>query len=119
MHIRNFRSVKPKVQESHGPTTLYQNVFGAGSGEGPEMKGFTSFWKMAIKPGGTNKPHTHQDQEQIYMVLRGSSTVMVGEERKTAKAGDVIYLPVGLMHAVFNDTQKPCIILAVGAKLPP
>lgn len=89
-----------------------------GSEDGVEMKAFTSFWKMTVLPGGTNKPHMHRDQEQIYMVLRGSSTVMVGEEKRTAKAGDVIYLPAGLSHAVFNETKKPCVILAVGAKLP-
>lgn len=82
------------------------------------MKAFTAFWKMRIKPGGTNQPHTHQDQEQIYMVLQGSSTVMVGDERKLAKAGDVIYLPASITHAVFNETKKPCVIVAVGARMP-
>lgn len=112
MHIRNFSSVKPVVAEGHGPTSLYQNIFG------PEMKAFTSFWKMTIKPGGTNKPHTHKDQEQIYFVVRGSSTVMVGEEKQQAKAGDVVFLPSGLTHAVFNETKKPCVIVAVGARMP-
>ncbi|MEM3045661.1 MAG: cupin domain-containing protein [Candidatus Bathyarchaeia archaeon] len=118
MQIRNFRSVKPVIMEGHGPTTLYQNIFGVMYKTDVPMKAFTSFWKMTIKPGGTNKPHTHNDQEQIYMVVRGASTVMVGEERQTAKAGDVIFLPPNVPHAVFNETKKPCVIVAVGAKLP-
>ncbi len=115
MFIRSVSKIPRKVSPGHGETTLYQHVFGSGTSDEKLTKTIRGFWRMTVKPGGTNKLHTHADQEQIYFVVRGSGMVSVGDEKARLKAGDAVYLPPRLSHAFYNDTEKPCTILAVSA----
>ena len=120
MYIRNVNEIEKEVAAHHGETAHYQYIFGqqcANAIDLPATKRFTCFWRMTVKSGGTNKVHVHDDQEQIYFVVEGEGIMVVGDEKEKVKQGDAIYLPVGIGHAFINDSEKSCVLLAIGTKI--
>jgi len=116
LDVINVQQIEKKVVPGHGSGSLYQQVLGGGSPK-PDLAKSLKLWVMTIKPGGDNKRHLHEDIEQAYLVLEGEGIVEVGGEKRRVKAWDVIYLPPKVTHAFYNDTEKPCIVIGVGANV--
>ncbi len=73
--------------------------------------------KITIKPGGTNLLHSHEDREQVYLLLQGEGVMQVGEEKEKIKAGDAVFLPVQVPHGFFNTGEKTAEILLLAARV--
>jgi len=116
MLIKSLPEIKKKIMGSHGDTALYQ-TFWQGDEKPDDIKSFRNFARITVKPGGTNKVHTHNDVEQIYIILQGKGTVEVGEEKAQVKAGDAIYLPAKIPHGFFNTSDKTTILLLIGTQI--
>ncbi len=43
------------------------------------------------------------NQDKFYYVVEGAGRFWLGEERVTARKGDVVWAPAGLNHGVEND----------------
>jgi uncharacterized cupin superfamily protein len=72
-----------------------------------------------VEPGmGYPYFHAHKEQEEIFICLTGSGTLMVGDEEVTMKAGDFMRISADVPRAVGNRTDQPCTFLILGA-LPP
>ena len=54
------------------------------------------------QPKGYVEPHSHRVQEQVYHVLEGEALVELGEERRVVRRHDVIFVPPGVRHAIYN-----------------
>lgn len=46
--------------------------------------------------------HTHKVQEQVYHVLDGEGLMEMDGERQVVRKHDVVYIPPGVEHAIFN-----------------
>ena len=58
--------------------------------------------RVALAPGAASPKHTHPGEEIIY-VLEGSLEYQVeGKPPITLKAGDVLFIPAGTIHAAKN-----------------
>jgi quercetin dioxygenase-like cupin family protein len=58
--------------------------------------------RVDFEPGAVAPKHTHPGEEIIY-VLEGSLEYQVGDEPpKTLKAGDVLFIPAGVVHSAKN-----------------
>ena len=66
-----------------------------------------------LEPGQVQKPHDHSDQDKFYYVVEGSGIFWLGEERKRAGPGQIIWAPAGLVHGVEN-TGETRLTLLVG-----
>jgi mannose-6-phosphate isomerase-like protein (cupin superfamily) len=47
-------------------------------------------------------PHKHRIQEQIYHILEGEALMEIEGERSVVRKDDVIFLPPGVEHAIYN-----------------
>ncbi len=47
-------------------------------------------------------PHTHRIQEQVYHVLEGEGLMEIDGKRTVVRKHDVIYIPAGVEHALYN-----------------
>jgi mannose-6-phosphate isomerase-like protein (cupin superfamily) len=47
--------------------------------------------------------HTHKVQEQVYHVLDGEGMMEMDGKRQVVRKHDVIYIPPGVAHAIFNN----------------
>ena len=82
---------------------------------------------MDFAASGTNNPHRHNDEEEIYLILRGHGDIVAGEKdgggelRHSSVEGDVyFYSPKTLIGFYSGNSQEEehARILAVRFKYP-
>ena len=72
-----------------------------------------------VEPGmGYPFFHAHKAQEEIFICLNGSGTMLVGDEEITMKPGDFLRISADVPRAVGNRTSEVCTFLILGA-MPP
>ena len=99
-------------------TTLQQHDLSAPGREAIQVR-------VDIDPGYAFPKHTHPGEEIIY-VLEGTLEYEIAGKRSTVRAGDVLFVPAGVVHSVKNigrdngaelatyvvEKGKPLIVLA-------
>ena len=56
-----------------------------------------------VTPPGMGPPlHVHQREQEVFCILRGTYEFTIGNEKRTASAGDVISAPRGVPHTFRN-----------------
>ena len=58
-----------------------------------------------MPPGLHVHPHTHDDAEQLHVVVSGTLTCRVGDERFRVGTGGTVCLPRGVEHELWNETD--------------
>lgn len=54
------------------------------------------------QPRGHVEPHAHRVQEQVYHILEGEALMELGAERRVVRRHDVVFVPPGVRHAIYN-----------------
>jgi quercetin dioxygenase-like cupin family protein len=72
-----------------------------------------------VAPGQRQKPHTHGDQDKIYVVLEGQGRVRVGDGEETLGPGEAVIAPAGVEHGLVNDGPASLLLLVVVTPPPP
>ncbi len=68
---------------------------------------------VELEPGGGHDFHRHPGQEEMIIVKQGAITQFVGEESTTLTAGDSAFVPEGVVHASFNDSEQTAYLQVV------
>jgi mannose-6-phosphate isomerase-like protein (cupin superfamily) len=79
--IANSNEVPLQVLASHGPTTQFRLLMGQTTSKRDRLAAaseVTSLFIMDFAAGGTNIPHSHRAEEEIYLLLRGGGNVVAG-----------------------------------------
>ncbi len=66
---------------------------------------------LTIPPGGRAKAHLHEDHETAIYVISGEAGMWYGEKLKehvVCRAGDYVYIPAGVPHLPYNDSDEAC-----------
>jgi quercetin dioxygenase-like cupin family protein len=101
--------------------------FGAANVGGASLKmlvdrelGASQFNLMLIQyvPGGLIREHDHAFEEAFFF-LEGEIEALVDGERRTLRAGDFLFTPVGGMHALENTSDAPVRWLETQVPQPP
>ena len=128
--IANADNVALQVLDSHGPSTRYQLLMGTTESIRDRLASayqVTSLFIMDFSAGGTNKPHKHEDEEEIYLVLRGQGNIVAGETTDgskrliNAKAGDAYFYSPNTFVGFYSgntEGEEHARILAVRYKYP-
>ena len=58
-------------------------------------------------------PHTHKVQEQVYHVLEGEGTMEIAGKRRVVRRHDVIFIPPGVEHAIYNSGLTDLVFIVV------
>lgn len=58
-------------------------------------------------------PHKHKVQEQIYHVLQGEGLMEIDGKRQVVRKHDVIFIPPGVEHALYNSGFEDLIFIVV------
>lgn len=121
LQIANTGEVKKQVVGNHPPSTLYQLLVGDTRSTRDRMAAgavLTSLFVMDMAPGGTNFPHHHDREEELYVVLEGQGEMVAGggaegvEGRVASKAGDAYYFRLNTTVGFYNTGGKQARILA-------
>jgi mannose-6-phosphate isomerase-like protein (cupin superfamily) len=70
----------------------------------PETCGAMSIdYRISVyQPKAYVAPHRHRIQEQVYHVLDGEGLMELNGERTVVRKDDVIFIPPGIEHAIYN-----------------
>ncbi len=74
-----------------------------------------------LPPGKRSAPsHYHLDEEEHVLVLEGSCTLRLGEDRLPLRAGDYVCFPAGQQvgHSLENEGTEACRLLVIGERSP-
>ena len=71
-----------------------------------------------LRPGQAQKVHTHDDNDKVYCVLRGSVLVTIGEETRPLGPGEIVLAAAGVPHGVGNESDDDAVCLVFMAPHP-
>ncbi len=69
--------------------------------------------KITLQPGCSIGFHNHDDEEEIYYIMRGTGTVNDDGHEAVVKAGDAVLTGDGAGHSIANTGDEPLEIMAV------
>ena len=69
--------------------------------------------RMTLEPGASIGNHTHETEDEIYLVLAGAGRILENGEWVSIRAGDAILTGKGGTHGVENSGAEPLVIAAV------
>jgi uncharacterized cupin superfamily protein len=80
----------------------------------------TGVGHLVVAPGALSAPpHCHAAEEEVFVVLDGTGTLLLGDEEHAVRAGNVVARPpgTGVPHA-FRAGDGPLTLLAFGTREP-
>jgi mannose-6-phosphate isomerase-like protein (cupin superfamily) len=123
----NIEDVPTGLVSGHPSSTLYRLLMGDVESKRDRLAAgrvLTSLFVMEIAPGGTNFPHHHEREEEIYLVLSGHGVMVAGggmdgiEGRHPAKAGDAYFFRLNCTVGYYSAPNVKSRILAVRSWYP-
>jgi len=64
-------------------------------------------WHATFPPGTFVPPHVHPDQDEFIYMLSGRFDLFLDGNDVSAGEGDLIRLPRGIAHGIFNKSDDP------------
>jgi quercetin dioxygenase-like cupin family protein len=105
MTVKHANDVEAK-NVTAGKDTKFQVLIS--SQEGPNF----ALRKFSMLPGGGMPRHTNAVEHEQY-VLRGHARIGLADEIVEVKAGDVVFIPEGMVHFYENIGDEPFEFLCI------
>jgi mannose-6-phosphate isomerase-like protein (cupin superfamily) len=118
----NIEDVPTTVVNGHPDSSRFRLLMGDVDSKRDRIAAgrvLTSLFLMEIAPGGTNFPHHHEREEEIYLILSGHGVIVAGggmdgiAGRHPAKAGDAYFFrlnaTVGYYSAPHVSSRLLCV----------
>ncbi len=124
--IANIDEIQKQTVGGHPDSVVYQLMMGATDSKRDRIAAgrlLTSLYIMEFKPGGTNFPHHHDTEEEIYVLLDGEGQMVAGsgmdgiEARYPVKPGDAFFFRLNCTVG-FHNGEGVSRILAVRSLYP-
>ena len=81
-------------------------------------KGLVVSWTR-MEPTGRTDPHTHEDVQHIFIVLKGELGIKMKNGEVLVKPGEAILISPGDLHGNFNASKGETEYIAVTCTLTP
>ena len=105
MAVKKTHEVEAK-NVAAGQDTTIQVLISAQEGPNFAMR------KFSMKPGGGMPLHTNTVEHEQY-VLQGRGRIEIGPETYEVQAGDVVFIPEGVVHYYENTGDEPFEFLCI------
>ena len=69
-----------------------------------------------LKPNQETRGHFHKGIEEVYYFIQGRGRMQLGEKFMEVKEGDIVPIPDGAFHKVFNPSNEELKFLCVFEK---
>jgi mannose-6-phosphate isomerase-like protein (cupin superfamily) len=123
----NIEDVPTTLVNGHPDSARYRLLMGDVDSKRDRIAAgrvLTSMYLMEIAPGGTNFPHHHQREEEIYLVLSGHGVMVAGggmdgiAGRYPAKAGDAYFFRLNATVGYYSASDVESRLLCVRSWYP-
>jgi mannose-6-phosphate isomerase-like protein (cupin superfamily) len=68
---------------------------------------------LEVPPGVSEELRSHEEAEQVYVVVSGSGTMSATGDTHRLEVGDLVMIPPATDHAVANDGSAPLALVSV------
>jgi len=127
--LANAADVPLVPVQGHGPTSLFKLLMGTTESRRDKLAAasqMVSLFIMDFASGGTNIPHHHDMEEEIYYILRGHGDMVAGggadgnEGRYPAREGDAFFIRLNATVGFYSGSQggEHDLVLAVRSRFP-
>lgn len=125
--VANIEDVPLQAVRGHPLSAQYRLLMGDVTSKRDRIAAahlLTSLFLMEIAPGGTNHPHHHEREEEIYLVLDGHGEMVAGsgldgvEGRFPAHSGDAYFFRTNCTVGYYSAPDVKSRILAVRSWYP-
>jgi mannose-6-phosphate isomerase-like protein (cupin superfamily) len=128
--IANTADVPLQILPGHGPSAQFKLLAGTTESKRDKLAAastMVSLFLMDFSPGGTNIPHHHEMEEEIYYVLRGSGEMVAGggvdgnEGRYPTREGDAWFFRLNTTVGFYSGAKPGSdhdLVLAVRSTFP-
>jgi mannose-6-phosphate isomerase-like protein (cupin superfamily) len=96
--------VLPPGEGRHYPCGPMNSVFLADGDETGDRYSVSIWWVDAESPGPG--AHSHEANEELFYVIEGTMTFLVGDQHVDAAAGTFLRIPAGVTHDFENRTAS-------------
>ena len=69
---------------------------------------------LRLRPGERSRIHRHERQEEVYLVLEGTLTLLVEDEPRDLRRGDLARVAPDVRRQLVNRRSEPLLLLALG-----
>jgi mannose-6-phosphate isomerase-like protein (cupin superfamily) len=123
----NIEDVPTQQVSGHPSSAVYRLLMGDVDSKRDRIAAgrvLTSLFLMEIAPGGTNFPHHHEREEEIYLVLEGNGDMVAGggldgiEGRHPARSGDAYFFRLNCTVGYYSAPHVKSRILALRSWYP-
>jgi mannose-1-phosphate guanylyltransferase/mannose-6-phosphate isomerase len=106
--VEKLRADKREEADTHAkvhrPWGNYQSL---DRGERYQVK------RIVVNPGGRLSLQKHAHRAEHWVVVRGTALVTIGDEKKTLKENESVYVPLGAVHRLENPGTTPVELIEV------
>ena len=76
------------------------------------------FDQYCLLPGQSQKVHSHEGEDKVYLVLEGEAVFDIGGEQEMLTEGTAVIARAGVPHGVRNDSGTKLVLLVTMAPRP-
>jgi mannose-6-phosphate isomerase-like protein (cupin superfamily) len=77
-------------------------------------RNMTVTW-VDVPPGGEQRAHSHEDAEQVYVIVRGRGRIQVAGDVEEVGEGDLIFIPPATQHGITNDGDETLVYVSTAS----
>lgn len=66
-----------------------------------------------VPTGVSQELHSHEEAEQVYVVVKGTGTLSTTGDTETLQPGDLALIPPASDHTIANESEEPLSLLSV------
>jgi mannose-6-phosphate isomerase-like protein (cupin superfamily) len=68
---------------------------------------------LEVPPGASEELRSHEEAEQVYVVVKGTGTMAATGDRQALGEGDLAMIPPATDHSISNDGTEPLALVSV------
>jgi len=68
---------------------------------------------VEVPPGVSQELHSHEEAEQVYVVVGGTGTLSAAGDTETLEPGDLALIPPASDHTIANQGDAPLALVSV------
>ncbi len=82
---------------------------------GDLIEGRLQMINWALLPAGRSfQAHYHEDMQEIFILVQGSTRIDIAGERAELHTGDAVFVPVAAVHTMHNPGDEDAAYIAIG-----
>jgi quercetin dioxygenase-like cupin family protein len=70
--------------------------------------------QLTLQPGQRGRIHRHREQEEVYVVLRGTLTVKLEDGEARVGEGELVRVAPDVRRQLLNASDGPVVLVAIG-----